>query len=469
MADAVIDSIATKLSDRIRMTVAAQHVPGVAVGIVRDQQLAWTASFGFADLATRRPVDEHTLFRVASITKTFTASAIMQLHERKKLGLDEPVGRYLPEFRAVRDRFGPIDQITLRRLLTHRSGLVGEAPTGHWSTGKAPTMAEILATLPGISIVIEPDSAFKYSNLAFSLLGEVVARVSERPYADYVRDELLRPLGMAASCFELDDARRKKMASGYLPHPHEDLPGAAIAEESGALAADGGLAAGGLRSSVADLARWIALQFRTGDRDENHADVLSAKSLHEMHRVSFVEPDWKAGYCLTWWAARVGDNIYLHHGGAVEGFLSFVVFNKLYRFGVIVLTNSTGHSAQETIALETLEALMAEEKQVRAAALPAPSVPTPPELRPLLGRYRWYFGELVIEFRNGRLILAIPPSPSVRAVPPPTPLIPTDKPNVFIARGGRPAGEPITFEISADGVVTGLVMGERGFPYRKIS
>jgi CubicO group peptidase (beta-lactamase class C family) len=474
MADSLIDSIAPGLSDRIARIAADQRVPGVAVGIVRGQQLAWHAGFGFADLATGRAVDQHTLFRIASITKTFTAAAIMQLQERKRLGLDEALGRYLPEFRAVRNRFGPIDQVTIRRLLTHRSGLVGEPPTGHWSTGKSDTTAEILATLPRIQIAIEPDSAFKYSNLAFALLGEVVARVSERPYPDYVRDELLRPLEMDGSGFDLDADRRARMATGYRPHPHEDLPGDAVPLESGALATDGGLSAGGLRSSVADLAKWIALQFRTRDpaaERDSAADskiVLSARSLREMHRVSFVEADWKSGYCLPWWATRVGDNIYLHHGGAVEGFLSFVAFNKLYRVGVIVLTNATDHFAHEAIAFETLETLMAREKEVRAAVVSPPSIATPPELRPLLGRYRWQFGDLLIEFRNGRLVLAVPPGLSFRPSPPPSPLIATDQPNVFIASAGRPAGEPITFEIGADGQATGFMMGEKGFPYRKV-
>ena len=469
MADALIDSLASRLNDRIGRIAADQCVPGAAVGIVHDQQLAWNAGFGFADLAARRAVDQHTLFSVASITKTFTAAAIMQLNERKRLGLDEPVGRYLPEFRAVRNRFGPIDQVTLRRLLSHRSGLVGEAPTGHWSTGKSPTTAEILATLPRIEIAIEPDSAFKYSNLAFALLGEVVARVSERPYPDYVRDELLQPLGMDGSGFALDADRRARMATGYQPHPHEDLPAGTVPPESGALATDGGLSAGGLRSCVADLAKWIALQFRTRDPAGERKDVLSARSLREMHRVSFVEGDWKSGYCLPWWASRFGDNIYLHHGGAVEGFLTFVAFNKLYRVGVIVLTNAAGHFAHEAIAFETLETLMARETEVRTAAVSPPSIATPPELRPLLGRYRWQFGDLLIEFRNGRLVLAVPPGQSFRSAAPPAPLIATDKPNVFIASAGRPAGEPLTFEIGADGKVTGFMMGENGFPYRKVS
>ena len=438
MADAVIDSVASRAGDRIRRIMSEQGVPGVAVGIIRDQQLAWSAGFGFADLASRRPVDQHTLFRVASITKTFTAAAIMQLRDQGKLGLDEPVGRYLPEFRAVRNRFGPIDQVTLRRFLTHRAGLVGEAPTGHWITGKPATMAETIATLPGLEIVIEPDSAFKYSNLAFSLLGEVIARVSGRPYVDYVRDELLRPLGMEDSGFDLDGPRRAKMATGYMRHPYEDLPGAKVDEESGALIADGGVSAGGLRSSVADLARWIALQFRTRTPAGDQPDVLSAKSLHEMHRVSFVEPDWRAGYCLTWWATRVGDNIYLHHGGAVEGFLTMIGFNKLYRLAVIALTNSTGHFAHEAIVFETLEALMARETEARGAASRAQPVETPAQFRPLLGRYSSEFGDVLIEFRGGSLVLSVPPGASFRPAPGATPLTRDREPGGVCRERGTP-------------------------------
>lgn len=393
------------------------HVPGAAVGIVKGGKLAWSAGFGFADLVSRRPCDEHTLFQIGSITKTFTAAAILQLCDWRLFGLDEPLGRYIGEFRGVRNRFGTIDQITLRRLLTHHSGLVDEPPTGHWKTGTPLMMADIMASIPRLEIAIEPDSAYKYSNLGYAFLGELVARVSGRPYADYVCDEILRPLGMESSCFRIPDTARSIAATGYASHPYEDLPAASVPWDEQAAApsgepepAGGYSASGGLRSSVADLARWISFQFSTGEAAGEGARVLSERSLREMHRVYSTEPDWKTGYCLAWSATRIGDDIYLHHGGAVPGFLSFIAFNKLYGVGVIALTNSTGHFAHERIGFETLETIVSWEKESRAdAAAAAEPVPTPEHFRPFLGRYHSPLGDLQVEFRNGQLMLASPP------------------------------------------------------------
>ncbi|MBI2861622.1 MAG: beta-lactamase family protein, partial [Chloroflexi bacterium] len=311
----------------------------MAVGIVRDQELAWSAGFGFADIETERRPDEHTLFRVGSITKTFTATAIMQLYDEGKLRLDDPIVRYLPEFAAVRNRFGQVEDVTFRRLLTHHSGLVGEAPLGYWETLDFPTMEEILATLPQIEVVIEPDSAFKYSNLAFFLLGEVVTRLSGRPYIDYVRTEILEPIGMTSSTFKMTDRLRPRTAVGYDPHPYEDNP----IPSADLIYYKGRTPAGGLYSTVYDLAKWIALQFRMTVPAREGAQVLRGRSLEEMHRPHYMEPDLITGNCLSWMVMRRGENVYFGHGGGAPGFITQIFFNKFSRTGVIVLTNMGGH------------------------------------------------------------------------------------------------------------------------------
>jgi len=130
---------------------------------------------------------------------------------------------------------------------------------------------------PGLSksaLVIEPHSAFKYSNLGFALLGEVVARVYGRPFTEYLRSEILDPLGMTASCFTLEEAG-SRIATGYLPHPYDDVPEPALATTDH----HGYAAAAGLRSSVSDLAKWISLQFRTKAEKREGAQVLAGKSL----------------------------------------------------------------------------------------------------------------------------------------------------------------------------------------------
>ena len=458
MSEPLIASVLPRLTDRVHQLMAQQGVPGVALGIVRGQDLAWSGGFGYADLASGRPMDADTIFGVASITKTFTATAIMQLRDNGRLSLDDPVARYIPEIKKVRCRFGSPRDITLRRLMTHQSGLVGEAPTGHWWSMKFASVAQILAMLPELEVVNEPDAAFKYNNLAFVLLGEVVARVSRRSWRQYVRQQILAPLGMESSGFEVENAHN---ATGYMPERYQDVPEVAPDPFT-----NGYLAAAGLRSCVTDLAKWIALQFRTDVSERSGAQVLGGKSLSEMHRVTFVEPGWQAGYALTWMATRLGENVYLHHGGSVPGFLSMIAFNKPPQLGVAVLTNKQGHIASGAIALEALEMLTAEaKKEVR---VPAPG-PAPEHLKLLLGRYVGMpaFGVIFhVEWRDGELRLVTPSDPFMLPMPP-SPLQATEEPGVFTVQAGRLAGEPLSFQFDGEGRVTGLQLSAHGGVFRK--
>src|SRR5262245_6890587 len=121
--DPVIEPLADRLASLAARFFAASRLPGLAVGVVRDGKLAWTASLGFADRATNRPVTSDTLFRICSITKSFTATAILQLRDEGRLRLDDPLVLHVPEARAIRNPFGPIEDVTIRRLLTHTAGI----------------------------------------------------------------------------------------------------------------------------------------------------------------------------------------------------------------------------------------------------------------------------------------------------------------------------------------------------------
>jgi hypothetical protein len=184
-----------------------------------------------------------------------------------------------------------------------------------------------------------------------------------------------------------------------------------------------------------------------------------------MHRAQHMEPDWKAGYCLSWMATRRGDNVYVGHGGGIHGFNTQILFNKLHRTGVIVLANGIGPVGE--IAIEMLELLMAAEHDVAKPVVQAQPIPTPPQWKRFLGRYLPMLGgsPVHIECRAGVLILTAPPTPAV-PTPQPTHLEPTDQPHVFVAKEGRLAGEPLTFRLAADGAVTGFTVS--GFPYRRL-
>jgi D-alanyl-D-alanine carboxypeptidase len=448
--DAALAKALPGIRERIEEQFERSGLPGAAVGVVRDQALVWSEGFGLADVERGLPPDEHTIYRVGSITKTFTATAIVQLRDEGRLRLDDPLVLHIPEFAAAQNPFGPIEDVTLKRLLTHHSGLMGEPPLPHWETLLFPTIEEIIASLPRVRVSIEPDSAFKYSNLAYSLLGEVVARVAGVPYVEDVHARILGPLGMAESAFSLTEALRPRMATGYSYSAFSD-----VSDPAPHPLISGMTSAGQLYSTVADLARWIALQFRTDAPGRDAGGVLAGRSLREMHRPVYLEANWTVGHCLGWRAMRSGENVYLGHGGGIHGFITQILFNQERKLGAIALTNGVGPAAE--IALEVMERVVAEDaKAPKRSARTAGAIPA--AWRAYLGYYVSPLGgpPIQVEYRNGELLLISPPAASGPALPP-TRLAPTEEPHIFTVLNNRYAGEPLTFRVAADGTVTGFV------------
>jgi CubicO group peptidase (beta-lactamase class C family) len=367
----------------------------------------------------------------------------------------------VPEFAGVRSHVGSAEDVTVRRILSHRSGLITEGPFSYWDTLDFPSMEDVLAKLPESDVAIEVDSASKYSNLGFALLGEVVARLSGQPYEDYVRDRIFAPLGMSSSTFTPEGELRERLATGYDPHPFEDEP-----VPAGHTSTRGITAAAGLYTTVEDLARWIALQFRTRDEDRPEAQVLRGRTVEEMHRPQDIDPTWKMARCLGWMAQRHGERIYHGHGGSIHGFITQILFSKAHRIGAIVLTNEGRHSAAGEIAVEMLNTLAEAVDESGATAEWRPPVPTPAEWRRFLGRYEYWRGGLVhIEARDGVLTLALPPGVAT-SLHAPAPLEPTEQPHVFRVGAGRAAGELLVFGEADDGEVSGFTLA--GFRYFKL-
>ncbi len=461
MDDPVTGSISEQLEEQVAEVLDEQRPVGVSIGVVRDQELVWTGGFGYADLESERKPDEHTLYRVASITKTFTGTAIFQLRDCGRLSLDDPVVKHIGEFADVEARAGNIEAVTLRRLMCHHSGLMAEAPGDQWETLEFPGIEEILKVLPDVEVVIDPDLAFKYSNLAFALLGEVVSRVSGQSYTEYVLTNILDPLGMRTSSFELTDALRPRVATGYqilshetstsiAPHPH----------------LNGYVAAGGLYSCVADLARWIAFQFRTDVSERADAQVLAGSSLKEMQRPQFVDSGWDTGYCLPWWGQRIGKDIFLGHGGGLQGFLSQIFFSPERRLGLVALTNSDGHSARYPLLARIIETITGAETEGPEETTVTSPVSTPKAWQAFVGSYvsTTLGNQTSVETCEGELLLVSPPADGRQ--PPPVRLEPTEDPDAFLATSGRGAGERVEFRRDSDGTVTGYMT--TGFPWIKL-
>jgi CubicO group peptidase (beta-lactamase class C family) len=472
--DEMLISAIPQIEAMAQRTLQRHRLPGIALGIVRDDELAWFGGFGRADLDEDAAPTADSLARVASVTKTFTATAIVQLRDEGKLNLDDPLVKHIPEFSAVQIRAGSLEAVTLRRMLTHRAGLATEAPLDGWGALRFPTRDEILAALPETEVVIPQDSAWKYSNLAYGLLGEVIQRLSGQSYEAYIQSHLFDPLAISSATFDLDDVakvgasygdtalRQSRLMTGYNPTPYQDRP------EPAAYAHLQGIAAAGqLHASVADLAKWVSFQFRTADGPRAGAQVLDGSSLTEMHRPQYIEADWSAGQCLGWRATRVGERVYHNHGGGIHGFGTQVIFNIPRRTGAILFINMWPPHGGLNLAQEVLELILsADEARVVVGEL-SEFTSVPEAYRRLLGTYCAAPGIWVnIEWRAGALRLA-PPEGKDYSLHAPAELVPTDNEREFRVCGGRGAGEKAVFRMDAESQMLSYELG--AFEFRKLT
>jgi CubicO group peptidase (beta-lactamase class C family) len=204
------ESLVRDLRHRILRVQKDQRLPSVSAAVARNGGLLWNEAVGVADEDADAAATPDTQYRVGSITKTFTAAAIMQLRDAGELGLDDRLGDHIPEAAHP----GP----TIRRMLSHHSGLQREPAGDLWETMQAPTVDDLLSGLVEAEQVLQPGTHFHYSNLAFALLGEVVARRSGQPYVEYVQERILNPLGLSRTTWAPSGAR----AQGYFVEPYSD-------------------------------------------------------------------------------------------------------------------------------------------------------------------------------------------------------------------------------------------------------
>jgi CubicO group peptidase (beta-lactamase class C family) len=254
-----------------------QHMPGAVLGIVIDGELAWVKAAGVQDLGSRAPVTPDTVFRIASMTKSFTAMSILKLRDEGKLSLDDPVARYVPAIAGLPYPTKDSPTLTIRHLLTHSEGFPEDNPWGDRQLAQSDeTMNQWLRA--GIPFSTAPGTAFEYSNYGFAILGQVVARVSGKPYADYVRDQILLPLGMRSSTLHMSAVAKDHLALGYRWEDNKWKDEVPLAHGSfGSM--------GGLWTSARDLARYVAFLLSAfPPRDEVERGPVKRSSTREMQQ-----------------------------------------------------------------------------------------------------------------------------------------------------------------------------------------
>ena len=381
---------AARLERLVRDAQAEGRPPSLVAAVFRGRDVLWEDAVGLADVEAGREATPDTQYPIASITKTFVAVSILRLRDAGELGLDDPLEAHLP---------GAPPGPTLRRLLAHLSGLQREVSGRGWETLEFPTTEEVLASLPTVELVLEPGLELHYSNLAYVLLGEVVARRAGEPLEAHVVERLLGPLGLARTTW----GPVEPAARGYLTHPFADSVMPEPVVEKGGLGA-----AGALWSTVSDLARWGAFLV------EPDPELLSATSAEEMRSLqAMAETErWTRGWGLGLVLQRFGERVLVGHDGGAVGGRSSLYVDPRTKVGAAVVGNSTAGFDPTALAGRLVEAALEEEPSPE----PWRPGPEPPDdLASALGRW-WSEGvEFVFSWREGALEARVVEAPDWRA------------------------------------------------------
>ena len=440
-----------QLSETLRLVdgwleaqVAFGRLPGAAAGIVVDQELVWSRGYGWADVERRSAASPDTLYGICSISKLFTAVAVMMERDAGRLRLDDPVGAHLAYFRL--DQGMPDSPaVTIRNLLTHSGGVPRESAQPYWTGPEFafPTRDEIVAGLSRQRMLYPAERYFQYSNLGMALLGQVVEATSGVSYEAYVEERILRPLRLSSTTPFLPEAEvGGRLATGYGTLRREGGR-----EKMPFYRTRGVAPAAGFASNVRDLAAFAAWQFRLLGRDGT--ELLKASTLREMQRPQWVDPDWKTTRGLGFGIVRDGTTTLVGHTGSCPGYRTALRLDPRRKVAAIVLVNAMGVSP-ESMAERTLQLVT---PALEGKSAPTSTAASPVDLERFAGLYTSAWGEtLVVPWQGGLAALELP----------------TDDPKGDLVRlkhlegttfrrvrdDGDDPGEEVVFETDAAGAVT---------------
>jgi CubicO group peptidase (beta-lactamase class C family) len=326
----VIDDAAVAAIDNaVQTEMERGQLPGLTLGLTDRNGTLLIRTYGFADLGARLPVADETLFEIGSIGKTFTAVAILQLFDERRIDLHSPVERYLPWFR-LRQPAGHAP-ITIAQLLSHTAGIVA----GIDGTPEAAFQVWSLRELPTFST---PGERFHYSNVGYKALGLVLEAVEGRPYREIIRARVLDPLGMSATEPAITHDIRARLAVGY-EYLHDDRLSHAGAPLAPATWLETETADGSIASTATDMCAFVRLLMRGGEGPQGR--LLSEEAFAQMSNADLSEEEPAAyGYGLV--MRNEDGRLFIGHGGGMVGYLAGMQADRDANLGAIVLQNGLG-------------------------------------------------------------------------------------------------------------------------------
>jgi CubicO group peptidase (beta-lactamase class C family) len=414
--------------DRVTRDGQRKHrVPGLFAGVARGGELVWQLGVGAADiddLDTPPTADDQ--FLVASNTKTFTAVQVMQLRDEGKLSLDDPLDAHLPSVTH--------SGVTIRSMLAHASGMQREPIGDIWETLAHPDRDELLAGFNEAERMHKPHHVFHYSNLVFSMLGELVAQLDGRSWADSLRARILDPLGMTRTTVGFSGAA----VTGYYVPPYSDVPVPEPVVDLKALAPCGGLA-----STATDMAKW------SGFVADPPAEVLSKDTLEEMLQPQIMVDTqrWTSSFGLGFMLVRSGERLYVGHTGGMPGYITGLFTDRAAKTGAVVLMNSSAAPDPAALAVDLADTVCDREPVTEPPWRPAAAVPE--ELTDILGLWFSEGEPLVFSVREGTLEARADKAPEHE----PPAVFERVAEDVYRTKSGRERGELLRLSRDADGHV----------------
>jgi CubicO group peptidase (beta-lactamase class C family) len=450
MAATTIAGVLERADEIIIEHMNNEGIPGLGIGIVQGSELVYARGFGPANAEENRPITPDTVFRIGSISKTMTAIGLMQLWERDKFGLDDPVNDHLKAIRVAHPA-PDAPPITFRHLLTHTAG-IGElrmlsdivrpmAALGVKEGQSIPTPNEMYAA--GLHAEVHAGAKWAYANHAFAVLAQAVEDVSGEPFAEYMIRQVFEPLGMHHTDYRLSDRVRDQLAVGYaragnrvkaVPYMEITVSGA-----------------GSVFSTVNDMGRYMAALMNGGSNA--HGTVLQPETLALMFQPHYQLDPHLPALGLAFWVEQWDGHRVVNHDGGWIGFISSMWFTPDDRIGVVTFTNGMVGAKYPLIAPDLLRRLL--DVPDPAAQGPRPGILENPHLwGELTGFYGvpkglntnfrlWgaYGGEFEVFVRDGRLALRTLFGPLRKGFP----LYPNDPDNPLVFRLAHDMGEVPSF------------------------
>jgi CubicO group peptidase (beta-lactamase class C family) len=332
VAQTVPDRYRQRLQPLLERVIQEQKLPGFAIAVVEDNRVAYAAGFGVRNLTRKDdPITTRSLFHMASITKPFVATSLMQLVEGGKVDLDTPVVKYLPYFRIADERY---TTITVRQMVTHTSGMP-DVDDYEWDKPQYDdgALERYVRSLGTFRLVFAPGTQFRYSNMAFEILGDVVAKVSGETFDDYVQRHILAPLAMKDSTLLVKQAdpallawshemseRRGAFPSRVYPYNRMHTPSS------------------NLHSNVLDMARWTIANMNRGELDG--ARILRTSTYDVMWKPAAVFDGKPSPTGISWFLGEYRGTRLVTHGGGDTGFRTFLALLPERKIATVWMTNA---------------------------------------------------------------------------------------------------------------------------------